>query len=189
MEAYRILLNASGPDYWSGRALYFGTPLPTLLFGDPDSRGMTRLACFSDPEKYRLLETDVRRAVSLMDAVDANEAKEPDWLNDLKMLAKRVLLAVIRGKLCFRHAFDTGGIWFTDEDLRPIVDDHAEYRAMIGPDRAFLIENWKRDAYESALSRCIGLYDKTSKDTARAVRLPENILRTYPPENHKMRGK
>lgn len=182
MEAYRILLNASGPDYWSGRALYFGTPLPSLLFGGPDSPDMVRLACFSDPAKFRRLETDVRRAVKMMDSVDADGSKEPDWLNDLKKLANRVLLAVIRGKLCFRHAFDTGGIWFTDENLQPIVDDYAEYRSMTGPDRAFLIENWRREAYESALSRCIEFYDKASEKTARAVRLPENILRAYPPE-------
>lgn len=182
MEAYRILLNASGRDYWSDRALYFGPPLPKLFFGNPDSRNVTRLACFSDPQKFARLESDVRLAVRLMEAVDATGAKEPDWLHDLQRLANRVLIAIVRGKLCFRHAFDAGGVWFTNEDLQPIVDDYAEYQSLIASDRAFLCENWKREAYESALSRCLALYDKTVAETALAVRLPENVLRAYPPQ-------
>ena len=184
MEAYRILLNASGRNYWSDRALYFSVPVSLLFFGDPDSRSITRLAVFSDPEKFKQLERDIRRAVSLMNSIDSDGVKEPDWLNDLKKLANRVLIAVIRGKLCFRHAFDTGGIWFTDEDLQPIVNEYEEYKSLVEKDRAFLIKNWKRDAYGSALARCLEHYDKTVEETAHAIRLPENILRVYPPEKY-----
>ena len=143
----------------------------TLLYTGFLEKRNSRL--FLGQELIKLLEKHDQKEIASM--------MEPELLSLYQRLSR---VTVIRGKLCFRHAFDTGGIWFTDEDLQPIVNEYEEYKSLTEKDRAFLIENWKRDAYESALARCIAHYDKAVEETAHAIRLPENILRVYPPKKY-----
>ena len=181
-DAYRILLNASGPEYWSSDILFQGTPLPSFLFEDPDSRTLCVKCGMADSAKLEQLESDVRKAVSLLTSIDSASAKHPDLLNDLKALSKRVLATAIRARMCYRYAHDTGGIWFTQPELEPRIRQYEEYVSLMRDDLAFLISNWHRDSFDTCLDRAVVFYEKAITSTKKTLRLPENTLRVFPPK-------
>lgn len=180
-KAYRILLNASGPKYWPRAVLHRGSPLPMFRFDKPESKGICVSCGMLNPDRLKQLECDVRSAVSLMDQIPDELAKEPEMLQDLKALSRRVLGTVLRAELCFRHAHDTGGIWFTEDELEPRRREYRECTELLKNDVSFVIGSWRRDSLESELDRAVRYCEQTIEDTAPALRLPENTLRVFPP--------
>ena len=181
-RAYRILLDASGTRYWSPELIYRGPLLPGRLFDDPDSRGLCLGAGMTDPAKLDQLIHDVRSAVAWFDSADSASAVRPEMLSDLRALAKRVLATVLRAKLCFLHAHNTGGVWFTQKELDPQIRLYEECTALMREDLEFMKTNWRKESLPTCYDRAEAYYLRALESTRKALHLPETSLRVFPPE-------
>ena len=83
----------------------------------------------TDPVKLDELIRDVRSAVAWFDSASSADAAQPELFSDLRALSKRVLATALRAKLCFLHAHNTGGIWFTQKELEPQIRLYDECMA------------------------------------------------------------
>lgn len=181
-NAYRILLDASGSKYWNPKLLYRGPLLPARLFADPDSRGLCLGAGMTDPAKLNQLEQDVRSAVAWFDSADSGSAVQPELFDDLKSLSKRVLATVLRSKLCYLHAHDTGGVWFTQEELEPQIRLYEECMELMKNDLEYLKSNWRKESLPTCFDRAEAYYIHAMETTKKTLHLPETTLRVFPPQ-------
>ena len=180
--AFRILLDAGGTRYWRPELLYRGPLLPARLLEDPDSRGLCLGAGMTDPDKLEQLIRDVRSAVAWFDSASSADAAQPELFSDLHALSKRVLATVLRAKLCFLHAHNTGGIWFTQKELEPQIRLYDECMARMKEDLEFLRENWKRENLPACFRRTEAFYLRAMETTRKALHLPKTSLRVFPPQ-------
>ena len=181
-NAYRTLLDASGTKYWRKELLYRGPLLPARLLADPDSRGLCLGAGMTDPEKLEQLIRDVRAAAAWFESADPASAVHPELFSDLQALARRVLATVLRAKLCYLHARNTGGVWFTQKELEPQIRLYEECMDLMKKDLNFLRENWQRESLPTCYDRAEALYLRAIETTKKALHLPETSLRLFPPE-------
>lgn len=180
--AFRILLDAGGTRYWRPELLYRGPLLPARLLEDPDSRGLCLGAGMTDPDKLEQLIRDVRSAVAWFDSASSADAAQPELFSDLRALSKRVLATALRAKLCFLHAHNTGGIWFTQKELEPQIRLYDECMARMKEDLEFLRENWKRENLPACFRRTEAFYLRAMETTRKALHLPKTSLRVFPPQ-------
>ena len=181
-DAFRILLDAGGTTYWRPELLYRGPLLPARLLEDPDSRNLCLGAGMTDPEKLEQLIRDVRSAVAYFESADPDSAAQPELFSDLRALSKRVLATALRAKLCFLHAHNTGGIWFTQKELEPQIRLYEECMALMKDDLEFLRENWRKESLPTCFARAEASYLRAMETTKKALHLPETSLRVFPPE-------
>lgn len=180
-NAYRILLDASGTKYWSPELIYRGPLLPARLFADPDSRGLCLGAGMTDPVKLDELIRDVRSAVAWFESADPASMAQPELFADLRDLSKRVLATVLRAKLCYLHAHNTGGVWFTQKELEPQILLYEECMDLMRKDLKFMKENWRKESLPTCYDRAEAYYLRALETTKKALHLPETSLRIFPP--------
>jgi hypothetical protein len=89
-----------------------------------------------------------------MRGVDGSGAPMPDYLDDLKMLSRRLLMVALRAWLGFWDAWDTGCIWHNDLTLasrRKVLD---EYVTLSEEDEKWYMRRWDDENLESDKAVC-----------------------------------
>ena len=176
-----MLLAQNNVDYFSRRLIEWAPFFPTLLYDDPDSKDLMRVA--SCLEQYGLIsfEKDIRLAVKMIESVSNEKSKQSLLLDDLKHLAKRLLALALRSRLCYEYAWNTGAFWVEEDKLIPNREFLEEYLLLAKADIEWYIKQWDSDNLATCRDKCLKMMTAAMESTKKTLIEPRNCKRLWPP--------
>ena len=183
-EAKRTMLEAQSAKYWPRTICRTGPMLPRFFTGDPDQRMIGTLSAAIDPERLKRLKKEMEQACLLLDSLAGKTGvRRMQWLHDLRWTARRLLAAVLRAELCFRHAWYTGAVWIDGAGRHALRQDYETYRNLAAGDIALHRKVWRRDCLPGGLGESCALLKTAAESAGKTIHCPENTLLYFPPEN------
>lgn len=181
-SAFRILLDAQSSAYWTEKLRSWGAVLPRFLGTDPAARSTITSAAVIDPEQLACLLHNVEEACRRLDAVDSKTCLRPEWLMDLRGLAHRVKMTVLRAQLCYDYAWYAGAVWISCTEKQAMFERLNFYQDLAKEDCRWYEKVWKRDCIDTGLPEALTYLKQAAESASKTVICPENTLLYFTPE-------
>lgn len=158
-EALGLMLRAqNNPDYFPQRDTDWAPCLPGLMLADPTGENSTarRFGCYERAGLDRFL-TEMRRAHRLTHELDTTHAARPDEVQDLAMLANRLLAVALRASLWYEYVWDSSYRGHDERYLAACRDRAAkrqEYLRRAEEDLHWYQDRWREQNLESDWAAC-----------------------------------
>lgn len=182
LHAAQIMFEAQSMKYWPPEICRWGPVFPRFLAGDPDTRSVITLAAVTDPDRLGVLKRDLAEACAIVDSLPETGVLRPQWLSDLKGIARRMHMTALRAELCRRHAWYAGAVWVTEKERGKLLEDYRRYRALAEQDLQWHKMLWRRDCLPGGLEESCEYLNTAVESAGKALHCPENTLLYFPPE-------
>lgn len=181
-RAFHLLLDAQSNSYWTEKLLRRGAVLPCFLGTDPSARSTITSAAVMDKKQLSCLFHDMEEVCRMLEVIDPGICVRPEWLEDLRGIARRVKMTVFRAQLCYDYAWYAGAVWISACEKKAMLERLKLYQDLAKEDCRWYEKVWTRDCVDTGLPEAIA-YLKQAADSARkTVICPENTLLYFTPE-------
>ncbi|MHC4873859.1 MAG: family 20 glycosylhydrolase [Planctomycetota bacterium] len=184
-DALRILLAAQQNEEYFGTKLNgWGPVFPAFLYDDPASKGIIRRSACLEKEGIEKFTKDSEKAVNLLQKISTEDIPNPDFLEDLQVLSRRMLIVALRIRLCFDYTWNPGSIWISKEDAAPAQQRLSRYIELANLDLDWYMSKWDQDNLRSCREKCRAYMTRAIESTCKTVNIPENSMLYYKPDKH-----
>ena len=168
--------------YWPSEVCRWGPMFPRFLAGDPDARSVITLAAVTDSDRLAALKRDLAEACSILGSVSETGVLRPQWLSDLKGIARRMHMTVLRAEFCRRHAWYAGAVWISEKEREDWLAEYRRYRVLAEQDLQWHKALWRRDCLPGGLKESCGYLNAAVESAGKTLHCPENTLLYFTPE-------
>lgn len=183
-----MLLAQNNTDYFSRRLIEWAPFFPTLLYNDPESKSLLRVATCLELDGLMNFENDMRDAVGMLESIPDERSRHPWIIDDLRHLSKRLLALALRSRLCYEFAWNTGAFWLEEKKLTPNRRYLGEYLSLAKSDIEWYMAQWDSDNFKTCRDRCLKMMTDAMESTRKTLIEPRNCMRMWPPEISKIRN-
>ncbi|MHC4873874.1 MAG: family 20 glycosylhydrolase [Planctomycetota bacterium] len=181
-EALGILMQAQQNEEYFGTKLNGWNPVfPAFLYDDPDSKGIIRMCACLEIEGIDKFKQAVEQASKKLQSIPSADIPNPDFLEDIQALSRRMLMLALRMRLCFDHTWNPGSIWISEEDVAPAQERLNRYTELANLDLEWYMNKWDQDNLESCREKCKAYMSRAIETTCKTVNIPANSMLYYKP--------